>query len=182
MPVSDPVETLVMLGALTRYLFHSILLTRHLVADLHDAPMAIRGAKDMSATQDKALVSASETSLKDLAPAVFRQRLLIEGFFTGEMTEDRVRTYLLQLAAFLDLRAYGDPVVFQPTSGMGKEENAGFDAFLPLIDSGISGYFWSGSGFFSILLYTCKGFEVDLAIAHSRELLGVQGEIVAHSF
>ena len=136
----------------------------------------------MSATHDATLPSASETSLKDLAPAVFRQRLLVEGFFSGEMTEDRVRTYLLQLAESLDLRTYGDPVVFQPTSGMGKEENSGFDAFVPLIDSGISGYFWTGPRFFSILLYTCKGFEADKAIASTREMLGAQGEIVSHSF
>jgi hypothetical protein len=127
-------------------------------------------------------ITASSTSLKDLAPGVFRQRLLVEGFFTGGMTEDRVRTYLLRLAAALDLRTYGEPVVFQPTSGMGKEENAGFDAFVPLIDSGISAYFWTGPRFFSVLLYTCKGFDTDTAITRSRELLDVKGEVVTHSF
>ncbi len=144
--------------------------------------VTVSGALNMSATHDAAPLSASKTSLKDLAPEVYRQRLLVEGFFTGEMTEDRVRIYLLQLAESLDLRTYGDPVIFQPTSGIGKEENSGFDAFVPLIDSGISGYFWTGPRFFSILLYTCKGFEADRAIAYSREMLGVPGEIVAHSF
>lgn len=136
----------------------------------------------MAARDDARQVTASGTSLKDLAPEVFRQRLLIEGFFTGEMTGDRVRACLLHLAAALDLRTYGDPVVFQPSSDMGKEENAGFDAFVPLIDSGISGYFWTGPGFFSILIYTCKGFDPEKAIEHSRDVLGVEGEVVAHSF
>ena len=68
-----------------------------------------------------------------------------------------------------------------PGSGMGKDENAGFDAFVPLIDSGISAYVWTGPGFFSVLIYTCKGFDSERAIAQSRQLLGVQGEIVAHS-
>jgi hypothetical protein len=136
----------------------------------------------MPATHDTGPVSASSVSLKDLAPTVFRQRLLVEGFFSGGMTEDRVRTYLLRLAEALDLRTYGEPVVFQPTSGMGKDENAGFDAFVPLIDSGISAYFWTGPRFFSVLLYTCKVFDTDTAIARSRELLDVQGEIVTHSF
>jgi S-adenosylmethionine decarboxylase len=136
----------------------------------------------MPATKDLAFVSASSASLKDLAPAVFRQRLLVEGFFGGDMTEERVRACLLQLAEALDLRTYGEPVVFQPASGMGKDENAGFDAFVPLIDSGISAYFWVSASFFSILLYTCKGFDADAAIAQSRELLDVQGEIVSHSF
>ena len=136
----------------------------------------------MLTPQDETLVTASSTSLKDLAPSVFRQRLLLEGYFNDEMTEQRVRSYLLQLAEALDLRTYGEPVVFQPASGMGKDENAGFDAFVPLIDSGISAYFWSGPRFFSILIYTCKGFEVDTAVAKTRELLQVHEEIVSHSF
>ena len=98
------------------------------------------------------------------------------------MTEDRVCDFLVQLADSLELRIYGDPVVFKPDSGMGSDENAGFDAFVPLIDSGISAYFWTESSFFSVLLYTCKGFDADAAISSARELLDADTEIVAHSF
>ena len=136
----------------------------------------------MSPTETEAHVSISSARLKDLAPAVFRQRLLVEGYFGGEMTEERVRACLLRLAEALDLHTYGAPVVFQPASGMGKDENAGFDAFVPLIDSGISAYFWVSASFFSILLYTCKGFDAEAAIRHARDLLDAEGEIVAHSF
>jgi hypothetical protein len=73
-------------------------------------------------------------------------------------------------------------VVFEPASGMGKDENAGFDAFVPLIDSGISAYFWTGPRFFSLLLYTCKGFDQEAAVTWSRELLDARGELVAHGF
>ncbi|MCP5368170.1 MAG: hypothetical protein H6907_03965 [Hyphomicrobiales bacterium] len=136
----------------------------------------------MPATNPGPPVSASRAALKDLAPGVFRQRLLVEGFYGGAMTEARVRDSLLGLAAALDLRTYGEPVVFQPDSGMGKDENAGFDAFVPLIDSGISGYFWAAAGFFSILVYTCKGFDADTAVATARDLMAAEGELVAHSF
>jgi hypothetical protein len=136
----------------------------------------------MTAITDEANLSATSAKVKDLAPGVFRQRLLVEGTFQGEMTEARVRDYLLRLAEALDLRTYGEPVVFQPASGMGKDENAGFDAFVPLIDSGISAYFWTGPRFFSVLLYTCKGFDRDAAIARTRDLLAVRGEMVAHAF
>ena len=98
------------------------------------------------------------------------------------MTEQRITDILLNLSRALDLRTYGDPVIFQPSTGMGKEENAGFDAFVPLIDSGISAYFWSGPSFFSLLVYTCKGFDTDTAVAAIRELLDVQGKMIAHSF
>ena len=124
----------------------------------------------------------TNTALEDIAPEVFRQRLLIEGYFTGEMTGNRVSESMLLLAKALDLRTYGDPVVFQPSSGMGKEDNAGFDAFVPLIDSGISGYFWTGPKFFSLLIYTCKGFDAELAIATTQCLLGVEARTIAHSF
>jgi hypothetical protein len=124
----------------------------------------------------------STVVLDNLAPEVFRQRLLVEGRFTGEMTRDRVSQNLLELASALQLRTYGDPVIFQPASGMGKEENAGFDAFVPLIDSGISGYFWTGPKFFSLLIYTCKGFDAEVAIATTRRLFGVKEKTVAHSF
>ena len=126
--------------------------------------------------------SISETRLQDLEPDVFRQRLLFEGHFGGAMTKDRVCNFLTQLAKSLNLRTYGDPVVFQPHSGMGSDENAGFDAFVPLIDSGISAYFWTEVSFFSVLLYTCKGFDADVAIFNARKILDADTEIVAHSF
>jgi hypothetical protein len=121
-------------------------------------------------------------TVENIAPEVFRQRLLVEGYFQEEMTEKRIAESLLLLAGELELRTYSDPVIFQPSSGMGKEENAGFDAFVPLIDSGISGYFWTGPKFFSLLIYTCKGFDAEKAVAAVRNLYGVDGKIVAHSF
>jgi len=41
------------------------------------------------------------------------------------------------VAAHLGLRAYGRPAMFAP-AGEERDKNQGFDAFLPLIDSGIS--------------------------------------------
>lgn len=119
---------------------------------------------------------------KNIAPDVFRQRLLIEGFWTIDINEDAVRRYLLELAATLNLRTYGDPIVFSPGSGMGKEENAGYDAFVPLIDSGISGYFWSKAKFFSVVIYTCKGFDADRAVEFSKTFLKAQGDSVQYEF
>ena len=119
---------------------------------------------------------------RNIAPDVFRQRLLLEGFWTIDLTAETVKAYLLGLTAHLDLRTYGDPIVFSPTSGMGKDENAGFDAFVPLIDSGISCYFWSKRRFFSIVLYTCKGFDADRAEAFTRSFLKAEGESARLSF
>jgi hypothetical protein len=119
---------------------------------------------------------------RTLAPEIFRQRLLIEGFYGREADEATIRDYLLSLARHLGLRTYGEPVVFAPASGEGRPENAGFDAFVPLIDSGISGYFWSGPRFLSIVLYTCKGFDEDEAIDFTRRFFEIEGEVATHAF
>ena len=120
--------------------------------------------------------------VKNLAPEIFRQRLLIEGFFCREIDKTVIGRYLLEIAAHLGLRTYGEPVVFAPASGEGRAENAGYDAFVPLIDSGISGYFWTGARFLSIVLYTCKGFDEDRALAFTRNFFRMEGEVVSHAF
>ena len=122
-----------------------------------------------------------EQRMRDLAPDVFRQRLLVEGYYSGPMTADRVRAYLLGIAAELGLRTYADPIVFSPASGMGKAENAGFDAFVPLIDSGISVYIWTQRQFFSALLYTCKAFDEGAAVAFTAKHFDARGEVVSQS-
>lgn len=115
--------------------------------------------------------------MKNLAPEIFRQRLLIEGYFTGDIDEARVRAFLNGIVQHLHLRAYSDAVIFTPASGMGREENAGFDAFIPLIDSGVSAYIWTRLRFFSVLLYTCKGFDEQAALDFAREFFGAEDEL-----
>jgi S-adenosylmethionine decarboxylase len=89
--------------------------------------------------------------LKNIAPDILRQRLIIEGYYSIDVTKEILEKYLIDLAENLNLRIYGDPIIFSPSTGMGKEENAGFDAFVPLIDSGISAYIWSKAKFFPLL-------------------------------
>jgi S-adenosylmethionine decarboxylase len=106
--------------------------------------------------------------MRDLAPQITRQRLLIEGLFSIDVDKTVVESYLLGIASHLDLRTYGTPTVHAP-SGLGKKGNQGFDAFLPLIDSGISLYVWSSAKFFACLLFTCKKFDTDRALSYTSE-------------
>jgi S-adenosylmethionine decarboxylase len=120
--------------------------------------------------------------VQDLAPEIFRQRLIIEGFYTIELDKARLEQYLLAVAAHLGMRTYGEPIVFAPAAGMGRRQNAGYDAFVPLIDSGISAYVWTGARFFSVVLYTCKGFDDEAAVAFTREFFQAAGELASASF
>ncbi|MEM7020645.1 MAG: S-adenosylmethionine decarboxylase [Pseudomonadota bacterium] len=118
--------------------------------------------------------------MKDLAPSITRQRLLIEGLYTTNLTEEVVEKYLLNIASHLDLRAYGKPIIHSP-AGIGKAENEGFDAFLPLIDSGISLYVWSSKKFFAAVLFTCKEFDAEEAIKYTSEFFSTS-EIESQAF
>ncbi|WP_371827884.1 S-adenosylmethionine decarboxylase [Litchfieldella anticariensis] len=89
----------------------------------------------------------------------------------ASLDQAKVRSYLLRVAFHLGLRTYGDPIVHAP-GGTGKKENEGFDAFVPLIDSGISLYVWSSAKFFAVLLFTCKTFDVEGAIDFTRDFFG----------
>jgi hypothetical protein len=111
--------------------------------------------------------------MKDLAPDIVRQRLLIEGLYTAKIDQAAVENYLIGVAAHLGLRTYGPPIVHAP-GGAGKDENEGFDAFIPLIDSGISLYVWSKQRFFAAVLFTCKKFEVGAALVFTKSHFGAR--------
>ena len=110
-------------------------------------------------------------SMRDLAPDIVRQRLLIEGLYGRDISREDVERYLVGVAAHLSLRTYGNAIVHAP-GGSGKDENEGFDAFIPLIDSGISLYVWSKRRFFAAVLFTCKAFDEKSAVEFTREFFG----------
>lgn len=117
-----------------------------------------------------------------IAPEIYRQRLLIEGYYEKDITRDVLSVFLMSIAEHLGLRTYGEPVIYSPETGMGKSENAGFDAFVPLIDSGISAYVWIQAKFISILIYTCKGFDEDRAVAYAQDTFLLRDPIETQSF
>src|SRR4051794_884011 len=110
--------------------------------------------------------------MHDLAPDIVRQRILIEGYYTLPIDEDVIRNFFAHLTNELDLRTYDVAVIFAP-GGEGRQDNAGYDAFVPLIDSGISMYVWTGPRFLSIVAFTCKAFDADLAVKAAREFFAM---------
>ena len=111
--------------------------------------------------------------MRDLAPDIVRHRLLIEGLYERDVTREDVERYLTGIAAHLSLRTYGNPIVHAP-GGAGKDANEGFDAFIPLIDSGISLYVWSKRRFFAAVLFTCKAFDEQSAVDFTREFFAAR--------
>lgn len=98
-----------------------------------------------------------------IAPEIFRKRLLIEGYYARQPLDGQViREYFTHITSRLGLRTYGEPIV-HATSGQGKAANEGYDAFVPLIDSGIYVCVWSSRRFASVILYTCAEFDAAVA-------------------
>lgn len=107
--------------------------------------------------------------MQRIAPEIFRKRLLVEGYFErDEVTERTILDYLEFITSALSLRAYAAPIIHK-TSGQGKVANGGYDAFVPLIDSGIYICVWSGPRFLSCILYTCADFDEATATELTRE-------------
>jgi len=107
--------------------------------------------------------------MRRLAPEIFRKRLLIEGYFARERLDAAaIGDYFVLITDRLGLRTYGEPIVHQ-TSGQGKASNEGYDAFVPLIDSGIYVCVWSVRRFASVILYTCAEFDETEATEVTRQ-------------
>jgi S-adenosylmethionine/arginine decarboxylase-like enzyme len=109
--------------------------------------------------------------MRDLAPDITRQRILIEGHFTIDVDEGVLGAFFDRVTSALELRAYGAPIVFAP-GGEGSQ-NQGFDAFAPLIDSGISVYVWTRQRFASVVAFTCKRFDEQAAVDVTTEFFGM---------
>jgi S-adenosylmethionine decarboxylase len=110
--------------------------------------------------------------MRDLAPSIVRQRLLIEGIIGIDVDRSVIERYFGELTSALALRTYGEPIIHSP-GGMGSDENQGYDAFVPLIDSGIALYVWSKARFASVVLYTCKRFDAAMAVETTRRFFAM---------
>jgi len=111
--------------------------------------------------------------MENLAPNITRQRLLIEGFYNINVDKSSIKNYFKEITDSLKLRMYGKPIIFSPRDE-GKEENQGYDAFVPLIDSGISVYIWSASKFLSIIIFTCKVFNENKALEITKNYFEIE--------
>ena len=118
--------------------------------------------------------------MKNIAQDIFRQRLLIEGYYQISVDEPVIEKYFTEICGYLHLKMYGKPIIFSP-GGEGKKENQGYDAFVPLIDSGISVYVWTNKKFVSIILYTCKGFTSKEAVKFTKNFFKVN-ELISEEF
>jgi S-adenosylmethionine decarboxylase len=117
--------------------------------------------------------------MREIAPDILRQRLLIEAYYRADIDQALTENYLIEVAKHLGLHIYAKPIV-HATGDVG--DNQGYDGFVPLIDSGIVVYVWTAKRFMSTLLYTCTEFEVEQAVNFVKHYFDTTNEIVWKAF
>ena len=56
--------------------------------------------------------SKGEAKMKNLAPKILRQRLLIEGFYAIYVNEQTIGKFFENILEALKLKAYGNPTIY----------------------------------------------------------------------
>ena len=100
--------------------------------------------------------------MKDLAPSIPRQRLVIEGIPTRRIASTQIAQYLLELGHKLDMKVLTEPATH-------RSEKYGWAGWVHWESSGAHFYAWEDPDlFFSVDIYTCKPFEPQTAVDFTK--------------
>lgn len=93
--------------------------------------------------------------MRDLAPEICRQRLVVEGLNDRPITDDDIRGYLSTLSRTIDMVTLLEPVTH-------KSPQYGWAGWIHWETSGAHFYAWDvPRRFFSVDIYSCKPFSAD---------------------
>ena len=95
--------------------------------------------------------------MRDLAPHIHRQRLVIEGTPAAPITAEEITEYLSKLSVELDMVEILAPVMHQ-------SDLYGWAGWIHWETSGAHFYAWDEPLFFSVDIYTCKAFSAEAAV------------------
>lgn len=124
---------------------------------------------------NESLTSVILRDTHDLAPSIFRQRLVIEGTCREALGDVEIRTYLHRLSEVCGMRALMDPVTH-------RSERFGWAGWIHWETSGAHFYAWEEPTlFFSVDVYTCKRFDPADVISFTRAFFDPT-DLVAFTF
>ena len=112
--------------------------------------------------------------MRDLAPHIHRQRLVIEGIPSAPISAEGIRAYLSKLSVELDMVELLAPVTH-------RSDRYGWAGWIHWETSGAHFYAWDEPLFFSVDVYTCKPFEATAAARFTERFFGAT-EIVFAEF
>tara|TARA_Y100000310_G_scaffold54691_1_gene50112 strand:+ start:556 stop:930 length:375 start_codon:yes stop_codon:yes gene_type:complete len=99
----------------------------------------------------------------DLAPDIYRQRLVIEGTLHNVFLPEDMTLYAREMSKVLNMELLTSPV-------LNHEPDYGWCAFVHWKESGMHIYSWDNRipKFFSVDIYTCKTFLEEDAISYTE--------------
>jgi hypothetical protein len=101
--------------------------------------------------------------MKDLAPEIYRQRAVIEGYPNHALESQEIKDYLSQMSVVLGMKVLMDPITH-------RSSKYGEAAWIHWESSGAHFYAWDQPRlFFSVDLYTCKAFDLKDAIDFTKK-------------
>ncbi|MFN3601660.1 MAG: S-adenosylmethionine decarboxylase [Dietzia sp.] len=110
--------------------------------------------------------------MKDLAPTIHRQRLIVEGYPEKSIDDGDIKEYLKRLALVTEMVVLIDPVTH-------RSDRFGWAGWVHWETSGAHFYAWDEPVlFFSVDLYTCKQFSAKSVVEYTRNFFSAT-EIVS---
>ena len=103
------------------------------------------------------------TDYTDLAPAILRQRLVIEGYPSFPITAEHIKDYLKKLSDVTEMVTLIEPVTH-------CSDLYGWAGWIHWETSGAHFYAWERPLlFFSVDVYTCKAFDPQKVVDFTQE-------------
>jgi hypothetical protein len=113
--------------------------------------------------------------MRDLAPEIHRQRLLVEGLVAAPISSEEIVVYLKELGSLTDMTVLTEPVTH-------RSPLYGWAAWVHWETSGAHFYAWDVPRlFFSVDLYTCKAFDPDAVVTFTGQYFRAS-DVESHGF
>jgi len=106
--------------------------------------------------------------MKDLAPNIFRQRLIIEGLYKIEITPLKLEEFMRTLSELLEMTIIYEPIVKNLAENI-NPIHKGFECVMIWAESGVSLYTWELEKFFTIDIYSCKKYDIDTVANFAKD-------------
>lgn len=107
--------------------------------------------------------------MKNFAPDIYRQRLVVEGIYGNElMQEIDLSNFLVALSKIMGMHIICGPKVMN-LAGAVNAKHAGLEGVMIWAESGVQCYTWSKQSFFSCDIYSCKLFNVKKTVAFIKD-------------
>jgi hypothetical protein len=113
--------------------------------------------------------------MRDLAPEIHRQRLVVEGLVAAPICAADIATYLTALGPVTGMVVLTEPVTH-------RSPRYGWAGWVHWETSGAHFYAWDQPRlFFSVDIYTCRPFDPDTVVAFTQRHFGAS-EVVSRAF